>query len=117
MERGLFDNAGGGEMGDELALAIGRDGILARRDVRDGREIEQRIGRVDGRGRGGDVGGGPRPGAHRRVFAARLVGGGCGVFPGGTVLGRRIGGRGGRGAGAVGEVLGHARLWSMGARL
>ena len=78
VERGLLDDAGGGKVGDEAALAIGRDGIPARSRVRHRRKIEQRIARLDRRGRGGDVGGGLR---------------GCG-------------------AGAIGEVVGHARRWS-----
>lgn len=58
MPRRLLDDPGGGEMGDEFALAIRGDGILARRLVDIRREGEQRIvvrGRLGG---GGDVAGG-----------------------------------------------------------
>ena len=43
MPRRLADDAGGGEMGDEGALLVGRDRIAARSVVEIGRKAEQRI--------------------------------------------------------------------------
>ena len=85
MPRRLADDAGGGEMGDEGALLVGRDRIAARLLVNEGRKAEQRIVRPrlrpdesDGGGRlprngasGGEKGGFGRVFVFRGVFVFR----------------------------------------------